>query len=130
LNEWINKNGDDFGIPNGKLIENEDFRLSISCNESCKAATTSCSCGINIQLGSFRGNFSLSNFYKHLKSKKRATKKKRISGSVDNDESNEIVNQTSIDSETLQSGSTIEHIQPLTSTITTDSPVLINKSCK
>ncbi|CAF4322015.1 unnamed protein product, partial [Rotaria sordida] len=34
LNEWIKNNAAEFDIPNGKLIENEDFRLSIGGNKS------------------------------------------------------------------------------------------------
>ena len=48
LNEWIKENGHEFDIPNEKLIEDEDFRLYINCNELSQTASIPCSCGIKI----------------------------------------------------------------------------------
>jgi hypothetical protein len=128
LNEWINKNGAEFGMPNGKLIENEHFRLLIGGNESDSPISISCSCGIKIQLGNTRGNISLSNYYKHLKSKKCVIKKK-ISKQV-NDESNEIVDEESSNAEIAQNNSISEDIQCLASTISIDKPTTMSKLYK
>jgi hypothetical protein len=128
LNECINKNGVEFGIPNGKLIENEHFRLLIGSNESDIPTSVSCSCGINIQLGSIRGNISLGNYYKHLKSKNCIIKKK-ISKHV-NDESNANVDGESFDAERSENTSIIEDIQCLTLASSMDKPTTMNISCK
>ncbi|CAF2803389.1 unnamed protein product [Rotaria sp. Silwood2] len=108
LNEWINKHDVEFGIPNMKLIENEDFRLLMDDDESDKLVSISCSCGINVQLGIIRGNISLSNYYKHLKSKSCIIKKKmlkRING-----ESTDIADGQSSDAERSQNNSNSEDI--------------------
>ncbi|CAF3895676.1 unnamed protein product, partial [Rotaria sp. Silwood1] len=128
LNEWIKNNAAEFDIRNGKLIENEDFRLSIGGNDSDISTSISCSCGINIQLGSIHGNISLSNYYKHLKSKN-CIKKKKISKHV-NDKSNEIVEQASSDAERPQNNSISEDIQCLASTVSIDKPATMSKLCK
>lgn len=128
LNEWINKNGVEFGIPNGELVENEDFRLLIGGNESDIPASISCSCGINIQLGVIRGNISLSNYYKHLKSKW-CIRKKKISKHV-NGSSSEIVDDESSDDERSENDSTSEDIQCLASASSMNKPTTITKSSK
>ncbi len=48
LNEWFDKNSQEFNLQNGKLIENEDFRLLIGLNRSSEEACISCSCGIKM----------------------------------------------------------------------------------
>ena len=64
-------------ISHGTLIENTDFTLSLVCNDAIEEANFSCSCGTKVQLGKYRNTFSLSNYYKHLKSKACTTMKKK-----------------------------------------------------
>lgn len=64
-------------ISHGTLIENTDFTLSLVCNDAIEEANFSCSCGTKVQLGKYRNTFSLSNYYKHLKSKACTMMKKK-----------------------------------------------------
>ena len=130
LNEWIKENGHEFDIPNEKLIEDEDFRLYINRNELSQAASIACSCGIKIQLGVVHGNFSLCNYYKHLKSKKCIKKKKKMSRAANSNESYETIDEGSVNKENRKINSTIDYVQPLTSTMTIDSPASSNQSGK
>jgi hypothetical protein len=76
INDWLERNHEALKISNGKFIENEDFRLNIV---SDGLATLICSCGVRVKLTKDRSTFSLSNVYKHLRSKRCATmKKKRV----------------------------------------------------
>lgn len=50
LNEWFEKNRHVMNIPNGKLIENEDFQLLFVFNGSSEEACISCSCGVEVRL--------------------------------------------------------------------------------
>ncbi|CAF3040302.1 unnamed protein product [Rotaria sp. Silwood2] len=128
LNEWINKQGIKFGIPNVKLTENEDFWLLIGDDETDTPPSISCSCGIKVQLGVIRGSISLSNYYKHLKSKSCIIKKK-ISKHI-NGESSKIIDDESSDAETSQNNSKSKDIQCLTSVSTMNEPATISKSNK
>jgi hypothetical protein len=128
LNEWINKQGIKFGIPNVKLTENEDFWLLIGDDETDTPPSISCSCGIKVQLSIIRGSISLSNYYKHLKLKSCIIKKKmlkRING-----ESTDIADGQSSDAERSQNNSNSEDIQCLTSASSIDEPATISKSNK
>ena len=128
LDEWIIKHGTEIGIPNGKLIENEDFQLSILGNESDASTSISCSCGINVKLVYIRGNISLSNYYKHLKSKSCIMKRKmskRISGEL-----NETFDEQSSNVDGSQNNSISDGIDSLASTISIDKPAPITKSFK
>ena len=68
-------------VLHGKLIENEDFKIFLGSNES---ATLLCSCGVRINLTKDRSTFSVSNFYKHIKSK-RCVKMKKKKSNCQND---------------------------------------------
>ena len=78
LNKWFDKNRRVMNIPNGKLIENEDFQLLFIFNGSSEEACISCSCGVKVQLTKLRQNFQLGNYYKHLKSKSCIMMKKKM----------------------------------------------------
>jgi hypothetical protein len=78
IDDWFERNRSTMNILNGKLIENEDFKIFLGPNES---ATLLCSCGVRINLKKDRSTFSLSNFYKHIKSKRCIMMKKKKSAS-------------------------------------------------
>ena len=68
-------------ISGGKLVENEDFRFDVVSDES---AILTCFCGVRVKLTKDRSSFSLSNIYKHFKSKRCALmKKKRLTSQGD-----------------------------------------------
>jgi len=69
LNEWYDRNYEARNIPNGKLIENQDFQLSNIFNGSSEEASVFCSCGVKVQIAKVHENFSLSKYYKHIKPK-------------------------------------------------------------
>ncbi|CAF2077219.1 unnamed protein product [Rotaria magnacalcarata] len=69
LNEWFDKYCQTINVSVGALTENEDFQLFIVSNGTDKEASISCSCGIKVQLTKNHHTFSLSNYYKHVKSK-------------------------------------------------------------
>jgi len=77
LNQWFEKYSSVMRISHGTLIENTDFTLSLVCNDAIEEANFSCSCGTKVQLGKYRNTFSLSNYYKHLKSKACTMMKKK-----------------------------------------------------
>ena len=89
LSEWFRRNRDSLNAQTADLIEGQDFRLLLTCNGSSDEACISCSCGIRVQLTRLRETFSLSNYYKHLKSKHCAMmkQKKKAVDSIVNDES-------------------------------------------
>jgi hypothetical protein len=68
LDDWISKNQAALSVPNTRFVENNDFKLMIKLHHLSDEARMTCSCGIRIQLGKERRNFSLSNFCKHIKS--------------------------------------------------------------
>jgi len=131
LNEWFDKNSQEFNLQNGKLIENEDFRLLTGLNGSSEEACISCSCGIKIHLTKNRGKFSLSNYYKHLKSNNctMMKKKKTISFNT-NQESSVMDDQESSDTEVPQNNSVGNYSQSSASSITFDKNSNANKSLK
>lgn len=119
LNEWLNKHSEELNIPDGKLIEKEDFQLSINSNGSSEDACISCSCGIKIRLTKNRGRFSLSNYYKHIKSKKCSMmKKKKTINSQANDKLNVVDDDESFDIEIPQNNYIVKHSQSSASSIT------------
>ncbi|CAF4613301.1 unnamed protein product [Rotaria sp. Silwood2] len=112
LNEWYDKNRCSMNISNEKLIENEDFQVFISFNGLSEEACISCSCGIKVQLSQVRENFSMSNYYKHLKSKRcMMIKKKKITTCNINDDSNTIDDQELVDIDESVNMSMIDHTQ-------------------
>ncbi|CAF1052004.1 unnamed protein product [Adineta steineri] len=151
LNEWFERNFRTIYILNGNLIENEDYKLLIAFNgtseEACitcfcgvklliafngtsEEACITCFCGVKVRLTRVRENFSLSNYYKHLKTKSCVMmKKKKITSSPNND-SNIIDDDELIDDETPPTISNINHIQPSASSITFDTVDNANKSSK
>jgi hypothetical protein len=131
LNEWFDKNCHAMNIPNGKLIENEDFQLLFVFNGSSEEACISCSCGVKVQLTKVRENFSLSNYYKHVKSKSCIMmKKKKITSCNANDEPNITDDHESFDDETSQNISVANHAQSSTSSATIDTTVSTYKLFK
>ncbi|CAF4572565.1 unnamed protein product [Rotaria sp. Silwood1] len=103
LNEWFGRNRQVMNLEGCELIENEDFRLFIVSNGPNKNASISCSCGTKVQLTKLHQGFSLSNYYKHIKSKSclMITKKKKIIADF-NGESTTTGENQSLDDETSQ----------------------------
>lgn len=130
LNEWTSKNGSEIGITNGRLIESKDFDLLICGKGSSSTASISCSCGIKVQLSNYRENFSLSNYYKHLKSKTCILKRKKISKQINENESNNMINTHSSDSGIFQDESIVTDEEHLTFSSPMNSPVTMNQSSK
>ena len=130
LNDWLNKNSEELNIPDGKLIEKEDFQLSINLNGSFEEVCISCSCGIKIRLTKNRERFSLSNYYKHIKSKTCSMmKKKKTINSHANDKSN-AVDDESFDTELIQNNSIVPYSQSSASSSTFNRNDNSNKSLK
>lgn len=111
-----------------KLVENQDFRLLIGDDETGTPPTILCSCRIKVHLGIIRGSISLSNYYKHLRSKSCVIKKKILKHT--NDESTEIVDDESSNDGTSQNYSNSKDIQCLTLASSIDKPATISKSNK
>ncbi|CAF4590015.1 unnamed protein product, partial [Rotaria sp. Silwood2] len=89
LNEWFEKHYMELNIRNTSLIENEDFKILFITNGSSEEACILCSCRAKVHLTKFRQNFSLSNYYKHMKSKScTMIKKKKIINCTTDDQSN------------------------------------------
>ena len=100
LSEWFRRNRHSLNAPTADLIEGEDFRLLLTYNGSSEEACISCSCGIRVQLTRLRETFSLSNYYKHLKSKHCTMMKikKKAVDSIVNDESDATDDEETLDS--------------------------------
>jgi len=109
LDEWYNKNQSSINLPNGNFIENVDFKLTIILDQSAEDARMTCSCGVRVQLGKERRNFSLSNFYKHIKSSRCTmikNKRANVSSKVDNDEEDDFdADNESVQEETSENDS-------------------------
>lgn len=120
LNEWFDKNLSTLNVVNRKLIIDKDFWLTLVGNELSEDAYILCSCSIKVQLTKLRETFSLSNYYKHLRSKScMMMRKKRISGCDINDPSVVTIDQQSFDDEALQNNSISNQTQSFTSSIST-----------
>jgi len=101
LDEWCKKHYLELNITT--LIENEDFKLLLT-NGLSEEACILCSCGAKVHLTKVRQNFSLSNYYKHLKSKScNMIKKKKVIKGVNNDQSNMNDDHDLSDDETSES---------------------------
>lgn len=98
LNEWCGKN---LKLNNKTLIENEDFKLLHTQGPS-EGICIICSCHIKVHLTRVRQHFSLSNYYKHLKSKKCAMIKKKKIINVNDNQSNINSDHDSSDDETSE----------------------------
>jgi hypothetical protein len=88
LDEWLNKNKSKLNLSNENLIEGTDYTLTLLFNQASQEAFISCACGVRINLPKEREHFSLSNYYKHIKTTRctmMKNKKKRISNDT-NDE--------------------------------------------
>ena len=114
-------------VPTGKLVENEDFQLLLVFNGSSEEACVSCSCGIKVQLTKRAENFSLSNFYKHMKSKTCAMiKKKKLTNTNAHDDLTTTIDIASFDDDEDDDGiaspnvSVNEQMRSSTASITTD----------
>ncbi len=89
LNQWYEKNYRGINSTNENLIENDDFKVLIVFNGSSEEALISCSCGVKVHLTKCRESFSLSNYYKRIKSKScTMIKKKKITSGNVNDQTN------------------------------------------
>ncbi|CAF1648742.1 unnamed protein product [Rotaria magnacalcarata] len=130
LNEWIQKNCHAMNMANSKLIENQDFQLAIVSNGSSPEASICCSCGVKVQLTRVRYKFSLSNFYKHIKSKNCIMMKKKKITSDDADEPNSLDEYELTDDTTSQAVSINELTQGSASSITIGHTVGTVKSLK
>ncbi|CAF4509001.1 unnamed protein product, partial [Rotaria sp. Silwood2] len=130
LNEWIQKNCHAMNMSNSKLIENQDFQLAIVSNGSSPEASIYCSCGVKVQLTRVRYNFSLSNFYKHIKSKNCIMMNKKKIKSDDAGEPNSLDEYELTDDTTSQAVSINELTQGSASSITIGHTVGIVKSLK
>ncbi|CAF3316170.1 unnamed protein product [Rotaria sp. Silwood2] len=130
LNEWYDKNCHAMNISNGKLIENEDFRLLITSNGSLEEACIS-SCGVKVQLPKIREYFSLSNYYKHMKSKNCSMIKKKKSTSWNaNNESSTAADHETFDGEASLNISMNDHPPLSASTITVGTTIDTDTSVK
>ena len=94
-----------------RLIDNEDYRVSISLDRSREQAVITCSCGVKVRLTKDRSTFSLSNYYKHLKSKSCAMmKKRRVPRQTDETENNPIDPSVAFNDERSQSASITQRV--------------------
>ncbi|CAF3572326.1 unnamed protein product [Rotaria socialis] len=118
LNEWIQKNCHAMNMSNSKLIGNQDFQLAIVSNGSSSEASICCSCGVKVQLTRVCFNFSLSNFYKHIRSKNCIMMKKKKITPNDADELNSLDEYELTDDTTSQAVSINELAQGSASSIT------------
>jgi hypothetical protein len=80
LNEWSVKN---LTLNNQTLIEDQDFKLRVSQGAS-EGICIICGCQAKFNLTRVRRNFSLSNYYKHLKSDKCEMIKKKKEININN----------------------------------------------
>jgi hypothetical protein len=89
-------------LKNTTLIENEDFKL-LFMGDLSKEACIVCSCGAKVHLPKVRHNFTMSNYYKHLKSTScKMMKKKKLINCINNDQSNIDDDHDSSDDETSE----------------------------
>lgn len=120
LNEWLEKQSSSMKISDEKLIENHDFKLTIICNDVAEEAFFLCSCGIRVHLTKLRNTFSLSNYYKHLKSKRCAMmKRKRAPDNHADGELAVTTDQESIDDQPSQHSISNQTQSSISSTTTT-----------
>ena len=109
-------------ISSGKLIENKDFKIFLGSN---KSATLLCSCGVRINLTKDRSTFFLSNFYKHIKSKRCVMMKKKKSNCQNDSQDIDSNGDHEIDeNESSQNPSTSN--LALSSVSTTASAIIVN----
>ena len=88
LDEWINKNKSNLNLSHENLIEDTDYKLILLFNQASQEAFITCSCGVRINLPKERQHFSLSNYYKHIKTK-RCTMMKNKKKIISNDTNSE-----------------------------------------
>lgn len=119
LNEWFLRNRHSLNAPTADLIETQDFRLLLIYNGSSEEACITCSCGIRVQLTRLRENFSLSNYYKHLKSKTCAMmkRKKEVVNSIVNDEHDAMDDEETVDNVDTATVSSAATVRSSASTI-------------
>ena len=67
LNDWLRKNRHVLDIPNQQLVENEDFQFSFVVSGGAEQVVLSCLCGVKFHLPKSGQRYSLSNYYKHIK---------------------------------------------------------------
>ncbi|CAF3165353.1 unnamed protein product [Rotaria socialis] len=131
MNEWFEKYCETINVSAGTLTEKEDFQLFIVSNGTDEEASISCSCGIKVQLTKNHHTFSLSNYYKHVKSKScMMMKNKKKNNSNAYNEPNTIDEQECLDDERSQDISMTETIQSSDSSIAIDNTVDIVQSSK
>ena len=67
LNDWFCKNRHLLDISNQQLVENDDFQFSFVTSGGVEQVVVSCLCGVKIHLPKADDRYSLSNYYKHIK---------------------------------------------------------------
>ena len=67
LNEWIERNRHSININDAILSENDDYKIFFDFNGQTHNVYIICSCRVKVQLVKNNEHFSLSNYYKHLK---------------------------------------------------------------
>lgn len=77
LDDWFLKNKFKLNLAKDKLIEGTDYKLNLSLNQGSNEVVILCSCGVRINLPKERIHFSLSNYYKHIKTSKCTMMKKK-----------------------------------------------------
>ena len=100
LSDWFRRKRHSLNASTADLIEGQDYRLLLTFNGSTEEACISCSCAVRVQLSRLRETFSLSNYYKHLKSKHCTMMKikKKAVDSIINDESDATDDEETLDS--------------------------------
>ncbi|CAF0970249.1 unnamed protein product [Adineta steineri] len=89
LDEWFIKNTSTYNFSNEKFVEGKDYKLTLMLTQTSEEAIISCACGTRINLSKERIHFSLSNYYKHIKTSKctvAKNKRKIISHNSNNED--------------------------------------------
>ncbi|CAM4949227.1 unnamed protein product [Rotaria socialis] len=113
LDEWYYKNRLELNLPNEKFIEGTDYKLTLLLNQGSEEAVISCACGIRINLPKERMNFSLSNYYKHIRQTKCIMMKNKIKSisrntndDDDDDEDDETSQQETLETDVVNTSTT------------------------
>ncbi|CAF3624956.1 unnamed protein product [Rotaria sp. Silwood1] len=108
LDDWLLRNKLKLNLSNDKFMEGTDYKLSLFLNQGSEEAIILCSCGVRTNLAKERINFSLSNYYKHIKTSKcLMMKKKRKSISTNtNNEHSQSTQQQILATDTIDTSTT------------------------
>ena len=69
LDDWFGRHRHALNLPTATFVVEKDFQVALAFNGASDEARIICSCGARVQLTKMREHFSLSNYYKHVKSK-------------------------------------------------------------